>query len=115
MDVKQDVLNQAWNLSPTSVFGVLVGFLLVGLLVLGLVVIVLWKTNLSLQGNFLKLLEENIKVIRAFTDRFDGDGRELEDFKLQSTIRGVVTDAMTPILNALEKLPATKPRARRTG
>lgn len=99
-----EAIQRSWEVTPTSIYGLLLGILTLIIIALGVAVIVQWRESNSIKKRFEVLLGQNIAVIQAFTSKFDGDGRELADRKLEDTLRGVVQSEVTAIKRTLEKI-----------
>jgi len=94
-------LDQAWAVSPTTVYGLL-------LLLLLIAVTILWRENMKNTKALKDLLARNIEVISAFTSKFDGDGKDLADEQLKTTLRGVVQTELQAINRKLNSMTQQK-------
>lgn len=97
-------IKESWAISPTSVYGFLIAFMLLIILLQGVVIVLQNKKNEAFENKLTGLLAQNIAVIEAFTNKFDGDGRELEAVRFKDSIRGVMQQELAGIQRQLEKL-----------
>lgn len=95
-------LPPVWDVSSITVYGVTVTLLVIA-------IVFLWRENLKARSDYTSLLKTAIQVMEAFTTKYDGDGKELADVKLEATLRGVVQQEVATALNHLHlpKSPKT--------